>query len=160
MKRVVWLFSGQGAQYFQMGRELFAQEPVFRAAIERLDAVVRPLLGESVADEIYRERADRFLPFRCIRHTHPAIVMVECALAELLLADPARWNRAALDAAVAAGETRTVRLAKKVPVLIIYWTADRDDDGSVVFKPDPYSRDVRELAALDAPFRRSKRPAF
>ena len=61
---------------------------------------------------------------------------------------------------LAAGETRTVRLASKVPVLIIYWTADRDDDGSVVFKPDPYSRDARELAALDAPFRRGKRPAF
>jgi murein L,D-transpeptidase YcbB/YkuD len=90
----------------------------------------------------------------CIRTERPL------ELAEKLLADPARWNRSALDAAVAAGETRTVRLASKVPVLIIYWTADRDDDGSVVFKPDPYSRDARELAALDAPFRRGKRPAF
>jgi murein L,D-transpeptidase YcbB/YkuD len=90
----------------------------------------------------------------CIRTERPL------ELAEKLLADPARWNRAALDAAVAAGETRTVRLPKKVPVLIIYWTADRDDDGSVVFKPDPYSRDARELAALDAPFKRGKRPAF
>jgi murein L,D-transpeptidase YcbB/YkuD len=90
----------------------------------------------------------------CIRTERPL------ELAEMLLADPARWDRAALDAAVAAGDTRTLRLAKKVPVLIIYWTADRDDDGSVVFKPDPYSRDARELAALDAPFRRGKRPAF
>ena len=90
----------------------------------------------------------------CIRTERPL------ELAEMLLADPTRWDRAALDAAVAAGDTRTLRLAKKVPVLIIYWTADRDDDGSVVFKPDPYSRDARELAALDAPFRRGKRPAF
>lgn len=90
----------------------------------------------------------------CIRTERPL------ELAEMLLADPVRWDRAALDAAVAAGDTRTLRLAKKVPVLIIYWTADRDDDGSVVFKPDPYSRDARELAALDAPFRRGKRPAF
>ena len=90
----------------------------------------------------------------CIRTERPL------ELAEKLLADPARWNRSALDAAVAAGETRTVRLAKKVPVLIIYWTADYDEDGSVVFKPDPYSRDARELAALDAPFKRGKRPAL
>ena len=88
----------------------------------------------------------------CIRAEQPL------ELAELLLADPARWNRAALDAAVAAGDTRTVRLPKKVPVLIIYWTADRDEDGGVVFKPDPYSRDARELAALDSPFRPGKRP--
>ena len=88
----------------------------------------------------------------CIRTERPL------ELAELLLGDATRWNRAALDAAVANGETRTVRLAKKVPVLIIYWTADRDEDGGVVFKPDPYSRDARELAALDSPFRPGKRP--
>lgn len=88
----------------------------------------------------------------CIRTERPL------ELAELLLADPARWNRTALDAAVANGETRTVRLPKKVPVLLVYWTADRDEDGGVVFKPDPYSRDARELAALDSPFRPGKRP--
>jgi murein L,D-transpeptidase YcbB/YkuD len=87
----------------------------------------------------------------CIRTERPL------ELAELLLADPAKWNRAAIDAAVAGGETRTVRLPKKVPVLIIYWTADRDDDGSVVFKPDPYQRDARELAALNQPFRVGRR---
>jgi murein L,D-transpeptidase YcbB/YkuD len=88
----------------------------------------------------------------CIRTERPL------ELAELLLADPAKWNRAALDAAVASGETRTVRMSQPVPILIIYWTADRDDDGSIVFKPDPYGRDVRELAALDEPFRAGKRP--
>ena len=49
----------------------------------------------------------------CIRTERPL------ELAEMLLADPVRWDRAALDAAVAAGDTRTLRLAKKVPVLII-----------------------------------------
>jgi murein L,D-transpeptidase YcbB/YkuD len=87
----------------------------------------------------------------CIRTERPL------ELAELLLGDPAKWNRGALDAAVAVGETRTVRLPKKVPVLIIYWTADRDDDGTVVFKPDPYERDARELAALNQPFRFGRR---
>lgn len=28
--RTVWMFSGQGAQYFQMGAPLLAAEPVFR----------------------------------------------------------------------------------------------------------------------------------
>lgn len=88
----------------------------------------------------------------CIRTERPL------ELAELLLVDPVHWNRAALDAAVASGETRTVRVPRPVPVLIIYWTADRDDDGSMVFKPDPYGRDARELAALDRPFRPGKRP--
>ena len=63
-----------------------------------------------------------------------------------------------LRSAVDSGETRTLRVAKPVPVLLIYWTADRDDDGSIVFKPDPYGRDARELAALDSPFKLGKRP--
>ena len=29
---------------------------------------------------------------------------------------------------------------------------------SIVFKPDPYGRDGRELAALDSPFKLGKRP--
>jgi murein L,D-transpeptidase YcbB/YkuD len=76
----------------------------------------------------------------------------------MLLADPLRWSRAQLNAAVANGETQVIRLPKPVPVLLIYWTADRDDDGSIVFKPDPYGRDARELAALDSPFRPGRRP--
>ena len=88
----------------------------------------------------------------CIRTERPL------ELVELLLARRKEWNRAALDAAIATGKTQTLRLTDPVPVLLIYWTADRDDDGSVVFKPDSYARDERELAALDSPFRPGKRP--
>jgi len=98
------------------------------------------------------DETERAFSSGCIRTERPL------ELAELLLADPVKWNRAALDAVVASGETRTVRVPRPVPVLIIYWTADRDDDGSIVFKPDPYGRDAPELAALDRPFRPGKRP--
>lgn len=97
------------------------------------------------------EQDQRAFSSGCIRTERPF------ELVELLLGDPARWNRAALDAAVATGVTRTVRLPKPVPVLILYWTVDQDDDGSVVFKPDPYGRDARELAALDQPFQVGRR---
>lgn len=92
------------------------------------------------------DRDQRAFSSGCIRTERPL------ELVERLLDDPLRWNRAAIDAAIATGITRTVRLAKPVPVLILYWTVDRDDDGSIVFKPDPYGRDARELAALDRPF--------
>lgn len=93
------------------------------------------------------DKDERAFSSGCIRTERPL------ELVELLLADPVRWNRAALDAAIATGITRTVRLPKPVPVLILYWTVDQDDDGSVVFKPDPYGRDAAELRALDQPFR-------
>lgn len=73
-------------------------------------------------------------------------------LAELLLADPVRWNAASIQAAVEAGTTLTVPLRRKVPVLLIYWTADADSEGRVIFKPDVYHRDPRLLRALDGAF--------
>lgn len=100
------------------------------------DTPTKSLFGET----------ERAFSSGCIRTERPL------ELVQLLLAEPARWSRAALDEAIASGETRTLRLPRPVPVLLIYWTADRDDDGSIVFKPDPYGRDARELAALDRGF--------
>ncbi|WP_376775159.1 type I polyketide synthase [Saccharopolyspora phatthalungensis] len=42
---VVWVFSGHGAQWPGMGRELLAEEPVFAATIDRLAPVFRAELG-------------------------------------------------------------------------------------------------------------------
>jgi murein L,D-transpeptidase YcbB/YkuD len=75
-------------------------------------------------------------------------------LAELVLGDAERWNRAAIDAVVASKRTQTVNLAKPVPVLILYWTAQPRPDGQVIFRNDVYQRDPATLAALDGPFRR------
>ena len=83
----------------------------------------------------------------CIRVERPL------ELVELLLGDPARWDASAIRAVVDAGVTRTVRLPHHVPVLLIYWTADEDDAGRVVFKRDVYGRDARLRRALDEPFR-------
>jgi len=82
----------------------------------------------------------------CIRTERPL------ELAELLLAPSGDWNRASIDAAVAAGKTRTIRLTKPVPILILYWTVDQNDRGEILFKPDPYGRDPKLLKAIDAPF--------
>ena len=92
------------------------------------------------------EREHRAFSSGCIRTERPL------ELAELLLASPDRWSRTAIDAVVASGKTRTVRVPKPVPVLMLYWTVDRDDQGATVFKPDPYGRDPKLLKALDRPF--------
>jgi len=92
------------------------------------------------------EREQRAFSSGCIRTERPL------ELAELLLANPQQWYRAAIDAVVDSGKTRTIRLPKPVPVLILYWTIDRDDQGAIVFKPDPYGRDPKLLKALDRRF--------
>lgn len=92
-KPVVWLFSGQGSQYFQMGRELYEHDAVFRAALSEADEILRPRFNHSLVEEIYRPRADRFEPFRRILHSHPAILAVEHALMRSLHAQGLRPDR-------------------------------------------------------------------
>jgi len=46
---------------------------------------------------------------------------------------------------------KTVTLARPVPVLLLYWTAQPTPDGQVLFRNDVYGRDPPTLAALDAP---------
>jgi len=50
--KLAWVFSGQGPQWWGMGQELMRAEPVFRAALEQVDAVFQPLAGWSILDEM------------------------------------------------------------------------------------------------------------
>lgn len=86
-------------------------------------------------------RDDRAFSSGCIRVERPL------ELAERLLGDPA-WTVATLQSAIDTGQTRTLRLARTVPVLLIYWTVDEDDAGRVIFKRDVYGRDAPLAAAL------------
>ncbi|MER5704376.1 ACP S-malonyltransferase [Micromonospora sp. NPDC002296] len=82
----VFLFSGQGSQQYRMGAQLYREEPVFRAEMDRFDAMVAELCGQSVLARLYHGgRAGE--PFTDTLVTHPAIVMVELAMVELLRAD-------------------------------------------------------------------------
>jgi bacillaene synthase trans-acting acyltransferase len=83
--RTVFMFSGQGSQYFQMGRVLFDQEPVYRERLLSLDEVLRSLCGRSVVDALYLAGRGKADTFDELALTHPAIFMVEVALAELLI---------------------------------------------------------------------------
>ena len=94
------------------------------------------------------DKDERIFSSGCIR------VEKAFELAELVLNDPVRWNRAALDAAIATKKTQTVNLARPVPVLILYWTAQPRPDGQVIFRNDVYGRDPATLAALNGTFRR------
>ncbi|RPI16164.1 MAG: murein L,D-transpeptidase [Lysobacterales bacterium] len=93
------------------------------------------------------DKDERTFSSGCIR------VQKAFELAELVLNDPARWNRPAMDAVVATKKMQTVNLAKPVPVLILYWTAQPRADGQVIFRNDVYGRDPATLAALDSDFR-------
>lgn len=85
MDNTVFMFSGQGGQYFQMGRELYESLPVFRASMNRMDNFVISEKKYSVLSELYFSNRKKSEVFDSILITHPAIYMVEYALAQALI---------------------------------------------------------------------------
>ncbi len=79
--RVAFIFCGNGAQWWGMGRDLWATEPVYRAAIERCDEVVRRLAGWSLVDELMA--TEEHSRVTVTEFAQPAIVAVQIALVEL-----------------------------------------------------------------------------
>ena len=82
---VVFMFSGQGSQYYHMGKELFVKHPIFREWMLRLDKIVYEINGESVLEQLYNEQKQKNEKFDRTLYTHPAIFMVEYALTQVLL---------------------------------------------------------------------------
>jgi 8-amino-7-oxononanoate synthase len=80
--KIAMLFTGQGAQYVPMGQALYAQYPVFRAALDRCDQLLRPLLPQPLLSVIYPGEGQAS-PLDETVYTQPALFAVEYALAEL-----------------------------------------------------------------------------
>jgi murein L,D-transpeptidase YcbB/YkuD len=65
----------------------------------------------------------------------------------LLQEEMAKWNRAAIDAAIATGQHQEIALPKKVPVAWIYLTAWMTRDQTIQFRNDIYDQDEQLLEA-------------
>jgi L,D-transpeptidase YcbB len=72
-------------------------------------------------------------------------------LAAWVLQDnPPGWDRAAIDAGIAAGQTKIINLPHKIPVAWVYLTGWVTRDGTVEFRDDVYKHDDRlDRSALD-----------
>jgi acyl transferase domain-containing protein len=85
-REIVFLFSGQGSQYVNMGLELYKNEPVFRQEIDNASKILLPLLAVDLRDILYpeeqaKEQAAQMLTQTGI--TQPALFTLEYALAKL-----------------------------------------------------------------------------
>jgi acyl transferase domain-containing protein len=81
---VVFMLSGQGSQYHQMGRELYDRHPRFRMWMDHCDEIAQPLIGRSLCDILYRGD-EKTRPFDRLLHTNPALGAFEYSLAKVLM---------------------------------------------------------------------------
>lgn len=72
----IFMYGGQGTQYFQMGRQLYDENSVFRRQLDACSAIVEPELGQSLAQILYDDRRQSHEPFNAILHTHPALFRI------------------------------------------------------------------------------------
>ena len=79
--RVAFVMSGQGPQWWGMGRQLMQHEPVFRRVIEQCDAAMRRITNFSLLEELSRSEEDSQLHRTKI--AQPAIFAMQVGLAEL-----------------------------------------------------------------------------
>jgi acyl transferase domain-containing protein len=94
---VVFLFTGHGSHYAGMGHQLYADEPVFRSAIERCDEALRGRLDHRLDEILFGSRGllDQMM------YAQPALFALQFALTELW----ASWGvRPSIVAGHSAGE--------------------------------------------------------
>lgn len=98
-------------------------------------------LHDSPARNLFA-REERLFSHGCIRVQDPL------RLAEILLEPQGGPGRAGLESMISEGRTRTIRLERPLPVLLLYWTASTDLHGEVHFYADVYERDPTLARAL------------
>jgi len=79
---VVFLFTGYGTHYFNMGRQLYESQPVFRQVIDTCDELLRSVLPQSLVSVMYPDESVEG-SLDNMTYGQPAMFALQIALAEL-----------------------------------------------------------------------------
>ncbi|OYD99757.1 type I polyketide synthase, partial [Nostoc sp. 'Peltigera membranacea cyanobiont' 232] len=85
---VILMFSGQGSQYANMGRELYEVEPTFKKHIDTCAVILQEHLGIDIRSLLYPREEDTetaCLQLQQTAFTQSALFVTEYALAQLLM---------------------------------------------------------------------------
>ncbi|NET12708.1 MAG: acyltransferase domain-containing protein, partial [Okeania sp. SIO1H6] len=83
--KIAFLFTGQGSQYVNMGRQLYQESSVFREAVNKCDEILGTLHTTSLLEILYPEdiNASNSSILNQTAYTQPTLFAIEYALAEL-----------------------------------------------------------------------------
>ncbi len=90
--KVAFLYTGQGSQYVNMLRPLYAAEPIVAETFAQADRVMTPLLGKPLTDFVFVDEADPVAvakadeDLRQTAITQPAVLAIDLGLTRLLAA--------------------------------------------------------------------------
>ena len=76
----VFVFSGQGPQWWAMGRELYRNVPVFKTTVEQINVLFREVAGWSLLEEFLKDEKDSRINETVV--AQPAIFALQVALHE------------------------------------------------------------------------------